>query len=168
MTAKPPLTRRQAVATLKRYGIEGRDVYLIDIIPLIEMIWADGKVQEGEIAVLKDFLQKHVARINAMAGYPLLDMAQAQRFAASFLKRRPDAALLHALRELVAPVRLAAADERLRENVKESLLAACLDIAASSVTVYPYGLHERFDTQEKRCFFEILDEFENYQPPPGD
>jgi len=40
--------------------------------------------------------------------------------------------------------------------LKESLLAACLDIASSSVTQYPYGLHDRFTPQEKRCFFEIL------------
>jgi len=37
------------------------------------------------------------------------------------------------------------------------LLAACLDIAASSVTQYPYGLHDRFAPEEKRCFFEILE-----------
>lgn len=166
MTSTNPLTRRQAVTMLKYYGIEGSNVYLIDIIPLIEMIWADGKAQKGEIAVLQDFLQKHVARINNLAGYPLLNMSQAQRFASRFLKQRPDADLLRALHELVAPVRLSASDPRLRENVKESLLAACLDIAASAVTVYPFGLHERFDAQEKRCFFEILDDFENYQHTP--
>jgi len=41
--------------------------------------------------------------------------------------------------------------------LRGSLLAACLDIASSSVIEYPYGLGERFNPAEKRCFFEILE-----------
>ncbi len=154
------LTRREALEELRRHGIEGADVYLMDIIPLIEMIWADGRAQPGEIDILENFLQQHVERLNRMSGYEVLSMAQARRFVGRFLSSRPDPELLHTLRELVAPVRLATSDEALRHQVRESLLAACLDIAASAVIAYPYGIDERFNAQEKRCFFEILESFE--------
>ena len=157
---KPRLTRHEALAELRRHGIEGADAYLMDIIPLIEMIWADGRAQPGEVDILENFLQQHVARLNRMSGYAVLTMEQARRFVNRFLAARPDPQLLHTLRELVAPVRLATSDEALRSQVRDSLLAACLDIAASAVIDYPYGIDERFNTQEKRCFFEILESFE--------
>jgi len=130
---KPRLTRREALEELRRHGIEGTDVYLMDIIPLIEMIWADGKAQPGEIDILENFLQRHVARLNRMSGYEVLTLDRARRFVDRFLAERPDPQLLHTLRELVAPVRLATSDEVLRRQVHDSLLAACLDIAASAV-----------------------------------
>jgi hypothetical protein len=157
---KPRLTRREALEELRRHGVEGADVYLMDIIPLIEMIWADGRAQPGEIDILEVFLQQHIARLNRMSGYKVLTMAQARRFVDRFLTSRPDPELMHTLRELVAPVRLTTSDENLRSQVRDSLLAACLDIAASAVLEYPYGIDERFNTQEKRCFFEILESFE--------
>ena len=43
---------------------------------------------------------------------------------------------------------------------RESLLAACLDIASSCVTRYPYDLCERFELAEKRYFFNILESVE--------
>ncbi len=156
----PRLTRRKALDELRRHGIEGTDVYLMDIIPLIEMIWSDGRAQPGEIDILENFLRQHVERLNRMSGYNVLTMAQARRFVDRFLSARPDPELLHTLRDLVAPVRLATSDEALRHQVRDSLLAACLDIAASAVIEYPYGIDERFNTAEKRCFFEILESFE--------
>jgi hypothetical protein len=52
-------------------------------------------------------------------------------------------------------------DARKRAQFEKSLLAVCLDIGSSSVTKYPFGLQERFNNEEKRCFFEIFDTFEN-------
>ena len=58
-------------------------------------------------------------------------------------------------RSFVAPVRLSGSPEA--AALKDSLLAACLDIASSAVTEYPFGKGERFTGAEKRCFFEILE-----------
>jgi hypothetical protein len=41
---------------LESYGITDAQIYLIDLIPLIEMIWADGKAQEAEVSLLADYL----------------------------------------------------------------------------------------------------------------
>ena len=157
---KTEFTRQDAVEELQRHGIEGADIYLMDIIPLIEMIWADGQAQPGEVSILENFLEKHIDRLNKMSGYPVLTMKRARSFVERFLTSRPDPKLMNTLRSLVTPVRLSTSDERLRNRVKDSLLAACLDIAATAVTGYPYGIDERFNSQEKRCFFEILDSLE--------
>ena len=157
MTKTPKLTRQEALDELKRYGITGSQIYLIDIIPLLEMIWADGKAQDGEVAILEDYLEKHVIHINELANCELLTLEGARSFVLQFLRKRPDTELLKTLRSLVAPVRLSSSDTAENNALRESLLAACLDIASSSVIEYPYGLGERLNPAEKRCFFEILE-----------
>jgi len=156
MSKTHDLLYEEAVEELERYGITGAQKYLIDLIPLIEMIWADGKAQEAEVSLLADYLKKHVKHINDMAGYPAMNLKEAKAFVTKFLKNRPDPELLATLRSFIAPLRLRSSDPDQCVNLKESLLAACLDIASSSVSEYPYGQHDRFTPQEKRCFFEIL------------
>jgi len=152
-----PLTRRAALEILRRHGIEGAQVYLIDVIPLIEMIWADGKAQESEIHIFEQYLERHVALVNEMAGYQLLALGEARAFVLRFLQERPPPELLASLRDLVVAVRLSSSDDERNAALRASLLAACLDIAASSVARYPYDHGERFDDEEKRSFFEIMD-----------
>lgn len=159
MTKKRELLYDEAVEELERFGITGAQIYLIDLIPLMEMIWADGKAQDAEVSILADFLKKHVKHINTMAGYEALSLDAAKAFVTKFLEKRPDPQLLATLRSFIAPVRLATSDPDKRERLKASLLAACLDIASSSVSDYPYGLHDRFNPDEKNCFFEILESF---------
>ncbi len=149
--------RQQAIEDLRQYGITDSQVYLIDLIPLIEIIWADGKVQPGELAILDKYLQDHVRRINRLAGYEILTPGQARTFIDRFLNQRPDPALLKNLRSLVNAVRLNTSDSEANAAVRDCLLAACIDIAASSVRQYPYGLGDRFNPAEKFCFFEILE-----------
>ncbi len=160
MTRKCTISRQEAIDQLRLCGIEGTEVYLIDIIPLIEMIWADGRAQEAEIELLADFLKRHVNHINRIAGCKLLSLKSAKKFALRFLRKRPDPKLLQLLRNLIKPVRLATSDILADDETCMSLLAACLDIASSSVTKYPYGLNDRFNSSEKKCFFEILDSLE--------
>ena len=161
MARKAPLTRTLAVAELRRFGIRGPLVYLIDLIPLIEMIWADGKAQECELDFFDGYLHKHVAHVNEMAGHTVLSLEDAQAFVERFLEERPDPELLRTLRTFVAPVRLSSSDVAQNEAVKASLLATCLDIAASAVTEYPFAPGERFNADEKRAFFEILTSLES-------
>lgn len=155
----PEDLRGQALTELGRFGIKGPNVYLIDVIPLIEMIWADGKAQRSEISILKRFLKRHVDHINKMAGYEILSLMDAEAFLTAFLNKRPDPELLRTLRNFISPVRLSSSDAASNAAIKQSLLAACLDIASSAVTEYPYGIDERFNTEEKKCFFEILESF---------
>ena len=153
--------REEIMAKLKSFGITGKDVYFIDYIPLIEMIWADGQPQQGELDIFYDFLEKHVAHLNEMAGYNAFQLEDAAQFVSGFLKERPSPEILKSLRKLAAHSGLFQGDAKKRAQFEKSLLAVCLDIGASCVKEYPYGLHERFNYDEKRCFFEIFDTFEN-------
>jgi len=157
MSEKQNMLYDDAIEELEGFGITGAQIYLIDLIPLIEMIWADGKAQDSEVSILADYLKAHIKHINQLAGYEALTPAEAKTFVKRFLKKRPDPQLLTTLRSLIAPVRLAGSDMQVREKLKASMLAACLDIASSSVTEYPFGLNDRFNKDEKRCFFEILE-----------
>ncbi len=154
------MSREDALEELKSFGISGKNIYFIDIIPLIEMIWADGKVQYGEMIIFNDFLPKHVRHLNKLVGYEAFLMEDAQKFVSRFFKEKPGAELLKTLRNLATAVGIAGSNHDCAAILKESLLTACLDIAASSTVKYPYGLHDRFDPAEKICFFEILDSLE--------
>jgi hypothetical protein len=154
-------TREEILGKLSSLGITGKDVYFIDFIPLIEMIWADGQTQKGEIEIFHDFLKNHVQHLNQTAGYKAFKLQDAVKFVSRFLKKRPSPEILKTLRNLAACSGFLREDHQKREIFKDSLLAICIDIAASSVTKYPYGLHERFNAAEKQCFFEIMDAFED-------
>jgi hypothetical protein len=157
MSTSHPMTRQEALDELVRYGIAGAQVYLIDFIPLIEMLWADGKVQIGEIVLLAEYVKRHIAHLNQAAGYEVVSLEQAQAFVAQQLEKRPDPELLRTLRAFITPIRLTSSDEGANNALRGSILAACLDIAASCVTEYPFQAHERFSLEEKLCFFEILE-----------
>jgi len=151
------VSRRDALNALKGYGITGEQVYLIDLIPLIEIMWADGEAQKGEVAVLENYIEQHVNQVNRDAGCCVLSFADAKAFAEQFIKERPSPELMETLRQLVKPVRLSGADKKSNERLRSSVLNACLDMASSSVTQYPYSFEERFNPEEKVCFFRILE-----------
>jgi hypothetical protein len=150
--------RRESIAKLSRFGIKGSEIYLIDLIPLIEMIWADGKVQDMEVELINNYLPQHVAAINLMAGDDnFISLKKAKMFVLRYLQNRPDPELLKALRSLVYPVRYSAVSNPLNDALRKSILNLCLDIAAAAVTAYPYNANDRFNLAEKKCYFEILD-----------
>jgi hypothetical protein len=156
------LTRAEALARLARFGIRGADAYLVDLVPLIEMIWADGDAQPEEIEELHGYVRRHVARLNDLAGYTMLKDADARAFVDRFLRDRPDPALLAELRELVAPLRLSSSSEADNEALRSSLLASCLHIAARAGS--PHGGRRRITDVERAAFFEILDSLEARGP----
>jgi hypothetical protein len=92
----------------------------------------------------------------------MLDEAGALAFVERFLRERPDPALLAELRTLVAPLRLASSDPQQNEQVRKSLLASCLHIAARSPV--PGSPERRISRDERRTFFEILDALEPRPP----
>ena len=157
MVASRTWTRQEAVEELHKFGIQGAQLYLIDFLPLIEMLWADGKAQVGEIILLSEYVDRHVKHLNSLAGCKVVSSDEARAFVARYLEERPEPKLLRTLCALIAPVRLSSSDHSLNDALRGSILAACIDIAASCVTEYPFEGHERFTLEEKRCFFEILD-----------
>lgn len=152
----PPFTRSDAIKELEQFGIRGSDVYLIDVLPLIEMMWADGAIQDVERGLLEKFVGEHVANVNALAGFPALKPEDAQKFIERFLATRPQPETLEILRKLIPVVRLGSSDNVRNEQHRKAILRWCLDIGASCVTDYPYGDHDRFSEAEKKCFEDIF------------
>ena len=156
MDKKQTLSRQEALAKLKRYGIRGPQVYLIDLIPLVEMIWADDCVQESETKLLYNYLEGHVRHINKLAGAQILSLKDARAFVDKFIKERPDAELMRILRGLIEPVR-STANDAYYTAIKKSLLAQCLNIGFSAFTDDSSKSEGRFDSDEKKCFVEIME-----------
>jgi hypothetical protein len=156
MSTSTSFHRPEALRELQRHGITGTEVYFIDVLPLIEMMWADGVVQEIERALLDKFIVAHTDNLNALAGYPALDYAVGRNFVERYLAERPAPAVLATLRELIPPVRLASSDSDRNAAQRSAIFAWCLDIGAACVTNYPYGDHDRFSAAEKACFEEIF------------
>jgi hypothetical protein len=150
------LSRPDAIDRLTQYGIAGVDVYLLDLLPLIEMMWADGLIQSPEIDLLDAFVAEHVSAINELSGAEILSVEHARRFAWRFLKDRPDERLMGELRSLIPPVRLNSSDLAGNEARRQAIIEWCLDIGSSCVAGYPFAERERFIHSEKHRFLIIL------------
>lgn len=151
------LTFRDAVQQLAGVGIKGHDIYLIDLVLLCEMSWADGMIQKAEREIINEYLCHHVNSINRLAGCKILQCEDAQRFIARFLDQKADSAMYDKIRELLPVLRLQNKDQVEVEKVRMDILNSCLDIAASSVTKYPYGNGERFTAEEKEYYHKLVE-----------
>lgn len=164
-TKKTLVTRQEAIEELSTFGITGPQVYLVDIIPLLEMMWVDGKVQESEVGIFNEYLHERVRQINERAGCVVIDFNGAQAFAYRFIEEKPNPEFLRRVRSLVGPVALNSSDESYVDSVAKLLIETCIDIGAISVRRYPYGPHERFDEDKKACLFDIVKTLVEYRRP---
>lgn len=136
------------------FGLPAASVYLLPLVPLIEIMWADGKVQPAEMSLLYDSVTKRLAELHtAAAGEEVISVADAEAFLDHFLKDRPDPERLRRLRELTVQLMNATASHAERR----SLLDSCLDIAAAAVSTYPYERRDRVMAVEKSLLRELFD-----------
>jgi len=130
------------------FGLKPPDYFLLELVPLIEMIWADGKNQEPELRLLYDFAIRHVAALDRLTnGEVAVTAEQVNDFLDRFAHAPPPPGFLNALRELDYGELLTDPHERIHEE--ESILRYCVDIAAAAVCEYPFGLRERVLESEK-------------------
>ncbi len=149
------VTFNDAVKRLAQFGIKEEQVYLVDMILLIEMAWADGRIQKAEVEILFEYLKNHVQSINRFAGCKVLSEESAIAFIDKFLKERPAPKMLDEVRRLIADIRINNKTQAEAACNRMTVLNGCLDIAASAVTKYPYGLTERFTSEEKSYYHKI-------------
>ena len=57
-----------ALHELAELGFKGRDVYLAELIPVVEMAWADGVIAPNERALLEAYCESLTERLNRQAG----------------------------------------------------------------------------------------------------
>jgi|SaaInlStandDraft_1057018.scaffolds.fasta_scaffold09644_2 hypothetical protein len=148
---------QEAVAKLENLGIKGTHIYLIDLLPLIDLMWADGVIQDNEKVIFEVYTQKRIDVINkSFDGAFRLTQKSVEEFFAPFLKKRPDSIMMTAIGDILNAVLMSSSDEQWSDQLRNSLLAAALDIASSNVSKYPYENNERFSLQEKQCFFSLV------------
>jgi hypothetical protein len=142
--------QREALAELSRRGIEGSDILLLDVLPLIEMAWSDGVVQEAERHVIEAFLEDHVERINEESPTPLLTHVRAQRFVQRFIDHRPTAQEFRELRALLRVLRLSSSDRSLRAR---RILEGAMSVGGISPS--PTRPATTWDSAEVECMWEL-------------
>lgn len=149
------MTREEILATLEaEHDIPERFIYLLDVVPLVEMLWADGRNQEHEIELVKKFLLEHIASLaNAGDGESPIGTEDVNEFLDRFVYQRPNPRLLQQLKELAHWNLLNASKT---EDRSEAILDYCLDIASAAVTHYPHGYHDRFIDAEKRALKDLM------------
>jgi hypothetical protein len=153
------MTRDEILAALEsEQGVPARFIYLLDVIPLVEMLWADGRNQEAEVALVKKFLVEHLAELETAAGDNTpITVEEIDHFLERFVLTRPEPALLARLRELAECNIAQAPDPSARSR---TVLEYCLDIASAAVTHYPHGYHERFEQAEKQALWKLMSNLE--------
>jgi hypothetical protein len=65
---------------MNEFNLRPADFYFLDLIPLIEIIWADGENQPGELRILYNFLIEHIAFLDRIAGIQAVSIEDANAF----------------------------------------------------------------------------------------
>ncbi len=132
------------------FNLKDTDFYFLDLIPLIEMLWADGMNQEGELKILYNFVIEHIAKLDQLSETSVISVADANSFLDRFAHQRPDPQLVE---ELMALFHGKSGSDR------RTILNYCMDIAAACTTHYPFGLQERVMREEKNLLQKLFWEF---------
>lgn len=140
---------------MNEFNLRPADFYFLDLIPLIEIIWADGDNQPGELRILYNFLIEHIAFLDRITGIQAISIEDANAFLDRFAHNRPSPRLLTELRSIVA--------KAVPAHRHSTIFEHCLDIAAACTTQYPYGLRDRIIDQEKKLLTKIFAEL-NIKP----
>lgn len=136
-----------------KYLLKDSDYYFLDLIPLIEIIWSDGKNQQAELSILYKFVVEHISHMDQQAGVRVVTTEQANDFLDRFAHQHPPQALLDELNALFSHYSHNKTFAR-----KNTLLEFCLDIAAACTTDYPYDMHERIMIKEKHLLQRLFNE----------
>ncbi|MDP1823018.1 MAG: hypothetical protein Q8L48_07245 [Archangium sp.] len=80
--------RDAALGRFAELGFTGVEVYLAELIPAIEMAWADGEVQANERALLEAYCEALVNELNRQAGARLFSVGRARKHLQHLLRRR--------------------------------------------------------------------------------
>lgn len=148
------MDKRQLFEQLSQeFDLKPADFYFLDLIPLIEVMWLDGKNQPGELKILYQFVLEHISYIDQAAGTQVLTVKDANDFLDRFAHNKPPQKLLTELHHIVTQ------GQGVADHRKMSILEYCLDISAACVVHYPFGIRERVQSYEKSYLLKLFEEF---------
>lgn len=138
----------------REFELKATDFYFLDLIPLIEMIWADGHNQTSELALLYKFTIEHIAALDQHSGIPFATVEDANDFLDRFAHQKPPEQLLEKLHNLAVHK----VSNNPPEN-RQTVMGYCMDIAAACTVQYPFGLQERIIESEKDLLNKLFNAF---------
>lgn len=122
------ITHEDLLDKLDKLGVSGKTLAALLMAPLVQIAWADGKLDEKErIAVMSALEQKGVGREHP--AYQLLE---------GWLKRRPDPKLLGVWKEYVASLGKALG-EQAKNDLRDDLLHRARTVAESAGGILGMG-----------------------------
>ena len=138
---------------LVRYDLKPQHTYLLEVMPLIEVMWADGRNQDKEISIIQEITEKHVAELNGLVeGITVISNQDAKDFLNRFLHVRPPEGLLTELRELTVDW---LKDKGKIHDKGDTIISYCLDIAAACAATDKFD--DRIVEQEKLLLKELAE-----------
>jgi len=160
MTANTSALHPEEIALIleRDCGLDRKHIYLLELIPLIEMMWADGKNQAAEIELVHRYALEHLARLErAAAGQTVLAVAELDDFFERLVHNRPDPGLLRKLGDLATSSAFAFhnSDQDARALSRRDVLDRCLQIAIANIHG-PTAGRERLVAEEKRLLLDLM------------
>lgn len=141
----------------EHHGFAAHDVFLLPLVPLVEMVLVDGAAQQAEMEILTDYAAQLLDCLKEQAqGVEVVHPEQATRFLNRLFAIGSDHARLKRLRKLCLRLIQLNSDRQWVMGQEQTLLEYCLDIAAASVLEYPYAARGRIVEQEKLLLADLV------------
>lgn len=125
------------VATLRQLGFEPGTVALLNVVPAIQVAWADGSLPDKERVEIERILAR--PEIKAAAGL-------GSGMVAEWLSRQPSADLYRLAIE-VLQLQLARLDPEARTRMITTILGECNAVAGASGGVFGIGTHSSVESE---------------------
>ena len=127
---------------IRKLGFEGRAAEVLDLLPLVAVAWADGRIQRGERAAILGALERRgVGRDHP--GFQLLETLLEQKPGETYFGEA-----LAVIRDLVA-----------ERGADLSIPELCVEVARRSGGILGTGLGETVDPRERAVLDEIAEAF---------
>lgn len=139
----------------KEFDLKPADFYFLNLIPLIEVLWADGINHPQELKILYHFLIEHIAFLDKQAGDQVVTIEDANDFLDRFAHQRPSERLLKRLHDIILQLNHHSFTEQ-----KHTILDYCMDIASACTNTYPYPLRGRVAEEEKKLLKGLFKAFD--------
>ncbi len=127
------------VDRIKALGFDGDSARIFDLMPLVAVAWADGKIQKGERAKILGLLDSR----------GITEDSEAFSTMASMLEQRPDDTFM---RETMDALRDVVGDEH---DKTASIVDLCIEVAAASGGLLGLGIGGKVGDEERQRIGEI-------------
>ncbi|MBT6274427.1 MAG: hypothetical protein HOI95_09865 [Chromatiales bacterium] len=152
------MDRNELIDNLVReFGLLDHDIYLLDLVPLIEMMWADERSDPVELSLIYEFAIAHLAKLDAdSGGIEVVTVDDVNRFLNRFAHARPDPRLLDALSQIAVNAAHSDTNSERGAQRRSTMLDYCIDIAAACTSTLAGDERHRVLEAEKRLLRALI------------